>query len=104
MSDHDDFLDEDIEYRIFEESIKESGGNKWSKYADQTTSSMKMRLFAPKSPCVRFVSKNREVTHPRTSSQCQRILSPFQKLRRQSKNSGFLVALCLVKNCQKIRL
>lgn len=34
MSDHDDFLDEDIEYRIFEESIKESGGNKWSKYVD----------------------------------------------------------------------
>lgn len=41
MSDYDDFLDEDIEYRIFEESIKESGGNKWSKYADQTTSSIK---------------------------------------------------------------
>ena len=28
MSDHDDFLDEYIEYRIFEESMKESGGKR----------------------------------------------------------------------------
>lgn len=50
MSDHDDFLDEDIEYRIFEESIKESGGNKWSKYADQTTSSIKCVCLPQKRP------------------------------------------------------
>ena len=31
MSNHDDFLDEYIEYRIFEESMKESG-NKPSKH------------------------------------------------------------------------
>ena len=28
MSDHDDFVDEYIEYRIFEESMKESGGKR----------------------------------------------------------------------------
>ena len=33
MSDHDDFLDEYIEYRIFEESMKESCGNKPSKHS-----------------------------------------------------------------------
>lgn len=33
MSDHDGFLDEYIEYRIFEESMKESGNSKPSKYS-----------------------------------------------------------------------
>lgn len=61
MSDHDDFLDEDIEYRIFEESIKESGGNKWSKYADQTTSSIKCVCLPQKRPVCNLLHKIEQV-------------------------------------------